>query len=858
MWKMRFSCNCLVFFCLIFTAGSGTSAKGEPEPIRRLGLSGVTWSEAVPTPEAVLGYEIGRRHSTPEDILRYFNAVAAVSPRVRVEQHGLTYELRPLIHAVVTSEANLARLEEIRSALHRLSESPGRVLDDELDALPVVVWLGYGVHGNEAAPGEAAMLTLFLLAAGDGEPVDRILEHSIVLLLPTLNPDGRNHFVDWVNANRGRTATDDPDDREHLEPWPGGRTNHYWFDLNRDWLPAQLRETRARLRLYHAWRPQVVADMHEMESTSTFFFQPGVPSQTNPLTPPENRKLTEEMAGFHARYLDRLGRLYFSEESFDDFYYGKGSTYPDIQGAVGMLFEQAGSRGLRRRTEEGVLLYEDTILNPLLTSLSTLDGAVSLRLELLRFHRDFFRQAMTGKLSDNPTAWLFDLEAGGGRGRLLVDVLLQHGIDVNRLAKPVEVDAGRFLPAGSVVVPTRQRQAYLLDALMQRVTDFSDAVFYDISTWTLPLAFGVAPGKWTGDPGELLGEKVSELEPVVGSVTGDPQPYAWLMDASHWRTLEVVTRLQAAGARPRVLFEPVVCRVGDELRRFGAPSVVIPARASAGVDSGLAADVQMIASEVGISFVGVSSGLTPEGPDLGGPSSYSLVAPRIGLVVGEGVSAASAGAAWFVLSERQGLPVSLLNIDRLDRIDLGGYNTLVLPSARSLSFPAGFAERLASWIRDGGLLIAIRDSIRFVTDNGMVNAKVRTSALPTGRPAWKDVATQRRSDYIPGTIFEACLDTTHPLSAGLPENVPVFRQGNLMLEPSTEPGANVALYSERPLLSGYAGREAIKSLAGSAAVLAFKVGRGHVVLFVDDPNFRGFWYGSGTLFTNAVLYGRVF
>ena len=328
---------------LLHVAGAAHPLPAQQLPLgETFEVDGVTaYASDVPTPDEILGFSVGSRHTRPDELVSYFEAVAASSDRVRVETHGSSHEGRPLVHAIVSSPANLARLEAIREADVRLFASPRSVSDRELDAMPGIVYLAYSVHGNEASGSEASLLALYHLAAGSGPAVDRVLSDLVVIVDPSLNPDGRDRFVDWVNRNRGSVPTTDSQDREHNEPWPGGRTNHYWFDLNRDWLPVTQPESRARLQLFGNWRPQLLLDFHEMGGNSTFFFQPGVPSRTNPNTPASNQELTARIATYHARAFDGIGQPYFSEETFDDFFYGKGSTYPDLNGAVGILFDMS-------------------------------------------------------------------------------------------------------------------------------------------------------------------------------------------------------------------------------------------------------------------------------------------------------------------------------------------------------------------------------------------------------------------------------------------------------------------------------------------------------------------------------------
>ncbi|MGB3542196.1 M14 family zinc carboxypeptidase, partial [Rubrivirga sp.] len=467
------------------------------------------YDASVPTPQDVLGFTIGERHTRPEEAIRYLEAVAAASPRVEVGFHGTTYEGRRLAHAIVTSPQNHGRLDAIQRANVAISESASRSMD--VSGMPVVVYQGYSVHGNEASGTEAALVWLYHLAAAQGE-VETLLQDSVVLLDPLLNPDGRDRFVDWVNSYRGGTPVTDPADLEHNEPWPQGRTNHYWFDLNRDWLPTELRESRGRMAWWHTWRPQVSTDHHEMGPEATFFFQPGIPSRNNPNTPAETIDLTGEIATYHAAELDRIGQLYYSGESFDDFYYGKGSTYPDVNGAVGILFEQASSRALTRETEQnGVLDYAVTVRNQLATSISTLRAAVALRQRLLTHARDFYAQ----RPSSN--AYLIDLSERRTRGQALAQALRRSRVEIYDLEDEVTVGDRRFRPGSAYAVPLDQPQGRLVKAAMERTLEYTDSLFYDVSAWTFPLAYGADVAQATRAP--ALGDRV-EPEYDGGRLTG--------------------------------------------------------------------------------------------------------------------------------------------------------------------------------------------------------------------------------------------------------------------------------------------------------------------------------------------------
>ena len=456
-------------------AGAAPAAAAAPEDL----LPAARYDPAVPRPADVLGWEVGEWHVRHDQLVAYLQAVAAASPRARFEVQGYTYEQRPLPLLILSSPENLARLDDVRRRHLAISEPPYR--GDDLDEQPVVVWLGYSIHGNEASGSNAALLVAYHLAAaldGDaGGGVDELLRHTIVLLDPSLNPDGLGRFAEWANMHRGEVPLGDRDNREHDEAWPGGRTNHYWFDLNRDWLPAQHPETRARLATMRRWRPNLLADFHEMGSDGTYFFQPGVPSRQNPLTPAANLELTRRIARYHADAFDAAGRLYYTEETFDDFYYGKGSTYPDVQGAVGILFEQASARGQLVDTDNGPLSFRQAIRGHVLTSFSTLRAAHDLRGDLLAYQASFFRDAAAAARS-GAVAYLV---ADGGdpmRAWQLLELLAAHGIEVRELAgrgrprrhhlpprprlggtaRAAPVEAGR----GAVRAPPRVRRPDLL------------------------------------------------------------------------------------------------------------------------------------------------------------------------------------------------------------------------------------------------------------------------------------------------------------------------------------------------------------------------------------------------------------
>lgn len=824
------------------------------------GLEAEGYSDAIPEPQAVLGHRVGARHTEPHQVVDYFRAVAESSDRVVVEQHGRSYEGRRLIHAIVTAPDNHDRLESIREANRRISEMPEEVDADALAEQPLVALMGYSIHGDEASGSEAAVLLLYHLAAGRGPAVEDLLGDTVVIIDPLFNPDGRHRFTTWVNQNRGGTPVADPQDREHDQPWPGGRTNHYWFDLNRDWLPAQHPESRARLEVFHAWRPQILTDFHEMGSQSNYFFQPGVPDRVNPQTPRTNQQLTAEMGRYHAEALDRLGSLYFTRETFDDFYPGKGSTYPDLNGALGILFEQASSRSLRRDTENGLLTYRRTIANQFATSLSTLKAAVDMRGRLLKHQRDFYAAASGLADQGRVSGYVLGGASAPVRTELLVRLLRRHRIRVHELARDVERDGVKFRSGEAYLVPTDQPQTRLLSAMMERRTDFESSIFYDVSTWTFPRAFGVPTARLTGAVSDYLGAAVEQVDLDEGRLIGGRAEYAYLIPWGRFFAPRALYRLQKAGIRTRVLTRPFSIRDGEHSLPRGTILVTVRQNPDAEGTKAPSADrihevIRQSVNEDHITAFAVDSGLTPQGPDLGSRRyAHVLDKPEVALVTGRGARAYNAGEVWHLLSERFEIPVSLLDIEDVSRRSLERYNTLVLAGG---SYDRLDAEAVKDWIASGGRLIAITTAVDWAVNQELASLEKKEFPLEDllqDRP-YDELADVRQRHRIPGTIFRARLDTSHPIGFGYGEWVDLLRTRSDFYRPSGQPGNDVAVYDADPLVSGYVSQQRLKQAPGSAAIVARSHGAGSVILFMDNPNFRAFWYGTNGLFLNTVFFG---
>lgn len=815
---------------------------------------GVTYDPAVPTPESVLGVPVGVRHARPDELVRYAERLDAVSDRIRVVEYGRTYEGRALVVAIVTSPANHARLDAIQSAHRRLSDDAGRVSDDDLRAMPVVAYFGYSVHGNEASGSDASMAALYHLAAGRGAAVDCLLETSVILLDPSMNPDGRGRFVSWIDRFAGANPTADGQDLEHTEAWPGGRGNHYWFDLNRDWLPLVHPESEARVRLFHVWRPNLLLDWHEMGGEATYFFQPGVRSRVNPNTPADNQPLTARVAQYHGRALDRIGSLYYTGEGFDDFYYGKGSTFPDAQGAVGILFEQASSRARVVDTQNnGRLTYGFTVRNQLVTSLSTMEAMVDMREDLLRHMRDTYRGASTFAREAGVGAYVFGGEAS--RAGMLADLLRTHRIRVHRLAQTVTAEGQTFRVGEAYAVPADQPQARLVRGIMERPTAFTDSLFYDVSAWTYPLAYGLSFAE-TGSA--RLGEEVTTSAIPTGRVIGRGT-VGYAIPWGRFYAARALYTLQDKGVRVRLLTTPFEAQTAEGRRTFGRGTLVVPVGHQTVPADSLHRWIADVAARDGIDAFGLDAGLALSGVDLGSIGSNVLRKPVVGLVVGEGTSSLPAGEMWHLLGERMRMPVSLLDARRLGTLDLSRYTTLVFTGG---TYPGVQGEAIRAWVQRGGRVVATGQGAAWAVRSGVVTgieAKTGPSTDSTLRALpFAQQRDARGAESIAGALFEARIDTTHPVGYGLPERLVFFRDGDAFFRPPSTPGQTVGAYTASPRVAGYLPRRWARVAPNSAAVVAQRVGQGSAVLVFDTPTFRGFWLGTSQLALNAVFFGGSF
>ena len=453
-----------IFFILLFVS-TGIYGQNEKYDLDYYFSEFETPNSNIPTPKEIIGHEVGEWHVTHDKLVQYMYALADASKRITIEDRGKTFEDRPILLLTITSEENHMNINNIIDSHKKITDHRQNI---KIEGQPIVVYQGFSIHGNEASGSNASLLLAYYLAASNSEFVKELLDSSVILLDPSMNPDGLQRFAYWANINKNINLTSDPNDREYNEIWPGGRTNHYWFDLNRDWLPGQLPESQARIKTFNKWMPNILTDHHEMGTNATFFFQPGIPSRTHPLTPKLNQKLTKEIAKFHVESLDKIGSLYYSEESFDDFYYGKGSTFPDINGSIGILFEQASSRGHIQDSDNGILRFPFTIKNQLTTGLSTLKAAANLRLDILDYQKSFYREAAKEAGKFKQEAIIFGNTKDRYRTNKLAEILRRHEIEIYDLDNDVKHKNKTYKKGYAYVVPKNQKKHSLTEKYKEK------------------------------------------------------------------------------------------------------------------------------------------------------------------------------------------------------------------------------------------------------------------------------------------------------------------------------------------------------------------------------------------------------
>ena len=801
------------------------------------------YNKNIPTPKELLGYNVGEWHVSHDQLVSYMECLAAVSDRISIENRGTTFEGRPLLLLTITSPENHSKIVDLQKTHQQLTESGSENID--IQKQPLVLYQGFSIHGNEPSGANAGLLLAYHLAASQSPETIALLNDLIILFDPSFNPDGLQRFSYWANTNKNQTLTSDPADREYNEVWPGGRTNHYWFDLNRDWLTGQLPETQARLKTYTKWLPNILTDHHEMGTNSSFFFQPGIPERVNPLTPEMNQKLTQKIGTFHAVALDKIGSLYYSEEDYDDFYYGKGSTYPDINGSIGILFEQASSRGHLQESDNGLLSFAFTIRNQLTAGFSTMEAAKSMRIELLEYFRDFHRDARLKANKDKEKAIVVGSPKDPATAFHFAQTLKQHDITIHQLKKTISRNGKTYTPETSFVIPLEQKKYSVIQAMFSKQKTFKDSLFYDISAWTFPYAFNL--NHHFENNIELLGEEITTLTPPQGKIDKKGS-YAYLFEPHHYYAPKLLQALQKKNIRIKVGLKPFV--LGDKSYDYG--TYMIPAKNQDVNEDELYQIIQQAAIESHIEVNGVDTGLT-QGIDLGSREFTTVKKPEIALLVGSGVSSYDAGEIWHLLDTRHQIAITKVDIAQLRRTDLSRYTHFIIPNFSGSGLDA-YTEKLKDFVSNGGTLIGYRNTVRWLKNKEFMKLELLSHSQIAKGIRFEDVENFNGAQVTGGAIFNSQIDRSHPINFGfLNTTLPLFRNTNVYIKAHQQSYNNPIQYTQQPLLSGYISEENLELLKNSVPFQAQSLGEGKVIALTDNTNFRAFWFGTNRILTNVLF-----
>lgn len=810
----------------------------------------------VPTPEQFLGYAIGTHYTRHDQIVAYFNELARVSDRVHIQVIGKTYEERPQIIATITAPQNYAKIEEIRKEHLTLTDPSKSILGN---TAPVVVLLGYSVHGNETSSGEASLLTAYYLAANQNPETQKWLQEAVVLVEPALNPDGRDRAANWHNSYKSFPAVADPADKEHNEQWPAGRTNHFFTDLNRDWLSVSQIESKNRLVFFHQWYPNVHIDFHEMGTGSTYYFEPTQRGHESPILPRASYDFNATLAKYHADALDKIGSLYFTKEAFDNLSPIYGSTYPDFFGAVGVTFEQGSSRGLIQESPNGLVTFPFTIRNHVTSGLSTVRGAVAEKLNLFKLQKEFFQSAVEQGKANPDKAFIFGDSKDVTLTQKLLELVLVHHLKVYELAGDQSAEGKKFEKGKAYIVPAAQPNFRIVHSLFEETAKLADSAFYDNTSWSVIHAYGLQYAKLK--TAGVLGEQVTALPVSKGEVTGSRSNYAYLLDWSDYNASKALYFLQDKGVLVKAAYKPFTAGTTTGKHSFGYGSLVIPVASQTITADSLYLAVKQAAEFAGVKILSTNTGFSLEGIDLGSNNVRTVEKPQVALLTGTGIAAGEVGEVWFLLNEHLGLPLTKLDVSSLSRVNLTRYTTLVLVSGSYSGLGKEGTDKIKAWVRAGGTLITFKSASEWAIKEDLVREKLYTDSAAgkkTG-PARIDYVTKDEAETakrINGGIFLADIDITNPIAFGISNRRIFFtKTGTTILQPSKDKYATVAQYLPASYISGYVSKPNVARINNSASILVSSAGAGKVVLFAEDPNYRHYWHGTDRLFLNAVFFG---
>ena len=795
------------------------------------------YNSAIPTPKQVLGFELGERYCDWGEVLHYMEVLDRVSDRIQIVELSRTYEYRRMIQLIISSPKNMDNLAQIKADHIKLSD-PAQSATLNIEQMPLVADITCSIHGNEASGANAAIALTYHFAASEDSAVLEMLDKMVLLIIPGMNPDGYNNFATWCNYTVGSVRNTDKSSYENSEPWPGNRGNHYYANLNRDLLMCQHPEGKVGVSHYLDWLPNLVLDLHEKAKEATFFHSPGHPKRLHPYVTPRNQELTGEVGAYISKALTPIGAKPYSGRDFDDFYLGKGAAYGDVHGSVCLLFEQPNPRNYASIFKDGTLVtFPSGIRSQTYATLAALGAGYDMREKLLNHQREFYQKSSIAATEDLVQGYIFHAYGDKGRVYRLLENLAVHQIEVYHLAKDVKIGKEKFLAGEAYVIPLQnQRFYYKTKAIWEKLglDAYVSKKFYDISTWSFPLAYNVTHAELKSVDG-LLGQR-TELKFHEGEVIGGKSNIAYTFGATELYSFNLIRALLLEGIDVKIARVPFKAE-GKKMDE-GSAVVEVTEHNSEKVYNILTKS----AKENGVDVYALNK-FNSTKLDL-----VKAQMPKVALVTGAGIDGSAAGEVWKMLDNHYGIAPTRLTIDTIGKSKtLDKYNVIIMTGY----LPKGHASRvkIREWVEAGGTLITTKDGHKATNGAGLTQIK----RLP-------DVSEKNVENTIKGMILNATIDTASPLGYGYTHNeLPLMKAGTTAYENPTEGGVIVPLrYTATPYLSGYISQSNLDRFASTPAAFVTKCGKGRVIHFADNPTFRSYWYGASKMFMNAVYFGHLY
>jgi hypothetical protein len=825
----------------------------------------INYDATITSPSEFLGYELGVEYTFSHKVVEYFELLAEESDKITFHEMGKSHEGRSVNYAIITSAENHFRLDEIQETNLRIANDPGNI---RVGAEPVVVWMSYSVHGNEPSTTESALQTAYRLVAATDAETQNWLDNAVIIIDPNLNPDGRDRYIYWYKSSRANILNTNPEDLEHDEIWPGGRTNHYWFDLNRDWVWLIHPESEGRIKVYQEWMPQVHLDFHEQGFNNNYFTMPGITPRNHEL-PAAYEDWADVFGRGAIEEFDKAQVNFETRERFDFFYPGYGSSYPSIMGAIGMLAEQGGhSRGGRAvETNDGyVLTLRQRVFDHYKNGISTVKTAVENREALL----DYFKEARMQSSQKGDTKAYIIPNNSNDYTYDVINLMLKHNIQVEQATEDFTVrnsysywdgtSSNRRFSEGDFIIKTDQPAHLFINTLFRRQMEIRDSVMYDMSSWSIPMAYNLDAGWTTSDirvNTDRVYEPVSHPEGVVNREAG----YAYVIDWNQRHAPKALARLWDHGYNVRAS-EKGFTKDGNE---FSRGSIVILIGRNLHKSETIQDEMATIADENGVLIHGFDTGRMDTGSDLGSPSMRPIEEPKVALMVDSPFNPYTAGQLWYLFDMFTEFGISRIRSNDFNSMDLNSYDVVLMPGMwGNGGMGEAQIERLQEWVRNGGTLIGTEGTAAWMTEgrSGISDASLFTpddndsddvpAVAYTRYEDREDTSGLRR---IPGAAFKGMLDNSHPLAFGMPDRLYSLKFSSNGIVPN-ERFHTVGYYHKDPgqvLASGYASGENKSNAAGNAFAVVDDMGRGQVVMLLDNTQYRMFWIGPARFVQNAVM-----